>query len=68
MPPDNKHIRKVRWEERGNWIFDGSLAVKTVTEISGYPSFVEDLKLLVGLVQPENIDVSPAEERTKYTK
>jgi len=33
-----KHCRKVEWKKKGNWETDHSLALKTLTDISEYPS------------------------------
>ena len=61
-----KHVRAVRWEERGKWHFEGSLPLKTVTEISQYSDFVRSLKELVGLIQVEE-DAPPLDERQPYS-
>lgn len=40
---DFKHIRKVRWTDIGEWDAIGKNAMKTLTNISPYPDYVEKL-------------------------
>src|SRR5262249_18430684 len=62
-----KNTRKVLWEGRGEWSYDGSLVMKTVTDITKYPGHVEELKKLVGLKREVEPEVAPVTERTVYT-
>jgi predicted RNA-binding protein with PUA-like domain len=42
-----KHVRTVRWEERGNWSYEGNLVLKTLTDITRYQEHVSELRKLV---------------------
>ncbi len=46
-----KHTRKVRWVKKGNWSLpEGQqVATKTLTNISGYPDFVKQIRDLLGI-------------------
>src|SRR6202012_2712443 len=47
-----KHIRKVDWKKKGNWGEDtGSIATKTLTNITEYTEYVDRLKRLIGIEQ-----------------
>jgi 5-methylcytosine-specific restriction protein B len=65
--PYYRNTRKVRWEGRGEWTYNGNLVMKTVTDISKYPSHVEELKTLIGLVEEVGPEPTPAAERTPYS-
>lgn len=60
-----KHIRKVEWIKKGSWITEDKMAVKTLTNITGYKDFVKGLLELVELNNnSENIE----EEVEIYSK
>lgn len=65
--PAYKNTRAVRWEGRGEWIYDGKFVTKTVTEIGKYPDFVRNLEELVGLIDEEEPEATPAWERRPYS-
>ena len=47
-----KHIRRVDWKVKGTWAEDsGKIVVKTLTDITKYPDYVEKLKRLIGIDQ-----------------
>lgn len=64
-----KHIRKVDWKERGEWItsVDNKLPVKTLTDITRYSDFVKYLNTLVGIpeIDEEYINVNPPNDSSK---
>ncbi len=41
--------RKVRWIEQGLWTMDGSLVLKTLTDISPYPEYCEKILNIIGI-------------------
>jgi 5-methylcytosine-specific restriction protein B len=45
-----KHVRRVKWLKKGDWQVgeDSHFALKTLTDVSGYPDFVKKLETLVG--------------------
>jgi len=45
-----KHKRKVKWIKKGTWLESGGpIVVKTLTDITKYPEYVEKLKKLIGI-------------------
>ncbi len=38
-----KHIRKVDWQNKGEWEHPGQAAIKTLTNVSAYPDYVQKL-------------------------
>lgn len=50
---DYKKCRKVNWKKRGVWEEDGKIVLKTLTDITKYPDYVEKLKKLIG-IEKEN--------------
>lgn len=44
-----KHIRNVNWKKKGNWNYDGTFPMKTLTNISNYKDFIAKLKELLGI-------------------
>ncbi len=50
---DYFHVRKVNWIKKGNWPFDGKLAMKTLTDVTVYTEFVKKIKETIeGIVEP----------------
>lgn len=49
--PRFRHVRKVRWESRGEWEVpdDARMAMKTLTEVTTYPDLVKTLGSTAGL-------------------
>lgn len=47
--PEHKHYRKVEWLKTGEWEMpeDGKVTIKTLTNLSQYPDFLERLKKLI---------------------
>jgi hypothetical protein len=66
--PDYRNIRNVRWQGRGEWNTDRTLAMKTVTNITFRTELVEHLKQLIG-AQAEVTDIEPvpATERRPFS-
>ena len=52
-----KNVRKVRWTHSGEWPHPGQAAMKTLTDITAYTEYVEQLKALF-----DSEDVDDAEE------
>jgi hypothetical protein len=47
---DYKSLRKVDWKKRGSWVEEhGPIVLKTLTDITKYPDYVERLKQLIGI-------------------
>lgn len=65
--PDFRSIRKVRWESRGEWETTDTMAMKTLTEITGNSTLVEHLRHLVSLHKIEPQNPLPAEARENYS-
>ena len=58
-----KHIRKINWINNGEWEHPGKAAVKTLTNISDYTDYVEQL---VSLLNIEEILEEEKEDHTKF--
>ncbi len=43
---DFKHVRSVRWTHKGDWEHPGQAAMKTLTDITPYTEYVEELEAL----------------------
>jgi hypothetical protein len=64
---DYRHIRRIRWDARGDWTFEQMFAMKTLTEITEDEPLVAGLQKLVGLVVAEDEpEAAPLEDRTPY--
>lgn len=49
-----KSCRKIDWKKKGVWTEDqGKIVLKTLTDITKYPDYVERLKQLIGIEQDE---------------
>ncbi len=55
-----KHIRKVDWQNNGEWEHPGQAAMKTLTNISAYPDYVQ--KLLDLFAEDASKEVSEQKE------
>ena len=45
--PNYRHVRKVKWTHIGEWPHPGKAVLKTLTDISKYPGYVNKLELLI---------------------
>ncbi|MFR0795766.1 MAG: hypothetical protein ACLSHG_04975 [Oscillospiraceae bacterium] len=54
-----KHIRKVDWQNKGEWEHPGQAVMKTLTNISAYPDYVQKLLALFA----EDISEEVSEQR-----
>lgn len=45
-PDSYKHIRKIIWTNNGQWSHPGKTATKTLTDITAYTAYVEELNML----------------------
>lgn len=53
-----KHVRKVDWKKKGNWEENvHQIVMKTLTDITRYPEYVDRLKRLIGIEQAATVDV-----------
>ncbi|MCW3084049.1 MAG: hypothetical protein JWP12_1415 [Bacteroidetes bacterium] len=60
---DSKHLRKVDWKKRGAWeetVMDRTV-MKTLTDITKYPEYVDRLKRVIGIEQAATVDVQKIE-------
>lgn len=55
-----KHIRKVDWQNKGEWEYPGQAVMKTLTNISAYPDYVQ--KLLALFAEDTSEEVSEQKE------
>lgn len=55
-----KHIRKVDWQNKGEWEHPGQAVMKTLTNISAYPDYVQ--KLLALFAEDTTEEVSEQKE------
>jgi 5-methylcytosine-specific restriction protein B len=54
-----KNLRKVDWKKRGTWKESaGPIVLKTLTDITKYPEYVDRLKRLIGIEQDSTIDIN----------
>jgi 5-methylcytosine-specific restriction protein B len=52
-----KNLRKVEWKKKGDWPEDtGQIVVKTLTDITKYPEYVDRLKRTIGIEQQATVD------------
>ena len=51
-PNEYKNIRKVKWTHKGIWKHPGKAAVKTLTDITPYTDYVQDLEALFDIMEP----------------
>lgn len=55
---DFKHIRKVKWTDVGEWDAIGKNAMKTLTNITPYPDYVEKLNQLVDGINEQPVETT----------
>lgn len=65
---DYKHIRKVKWTNKGEWEHPGQAAMKTLTDISSYTDYVHKLLDLFAEETPEEIVEQKEIKYPLYTK
>ena len=58
---DNKNIRKVRWTHIGEWPHPGQAAMKTLTDITPYTDYVEELNSLFESNEVDDIEEKEVE-------
>lgn len=55
---DFHHLRKIKWMTKGEWLEEGgAIVLKTLTDITKYPSYVKKLKTLLSISETNLIDV-----------
>ena len=61
-----KHVRKVNWTHKGHWKIDDNLPTKTLTDITNYQEFTNNIKELfkneIGDVDPDENSYPPYTE------
>ncbi len=55
---DFKHIRKVKWTNVGEWDAIGKNAMKTLTNITPYPDYVEKLNQLIDGINEQPVETT----------
>lgn len=63
-----KHIRKVEWRNKGEWEHPGQAVMKTLTCISPYPDYVQQLLALFAEDTPEETTEQVEIKYPPYTK
>ncbi len=63
---DFKHMRRVKWADKGEWPTESSLAMKTLTELTRFPKFVEELNDLID--ETKDLDYDGKELIRDYPK
>ena len=63
-----KHIRKVDWQNNGEWEHPGQAVMKTLTNISAYPDYVQKLLDLFAEDTPEEVSEQKEIKYPTYSK
>lgn len=63
-----KHIRKVDWQNKGEWEHPGQAVMKTLTNISSYSDYVEKLTNLLAEDTPEEVTEQKEIKYPPYSK
>ena len=63
-----KHIRKVDWQNNGEWEHPGQAVMKTLTNISSYPDYVQQLLDLFAEDTPEEVSEQKEIKYPPYSK
>ena len=63
-----KHIRKVDWQNNGEWDHPGQAVMKTLTNISAYPDYVQKLLDLFAEDTPEEVSEQKEIKYPPYSK
>lgn len=63
-----KHIRKVDWQNNGEWEHPGQADMKTLTNISAYPDYVQKLLDLFAEDSPEEVSEQKEIKYPPYSK
>lgn len=63
-----KHIRKVDWQNNGEWEHPGQAVMKTLTNISAYPDYVQKLLDLFAEDSPEEASEQKEIKYPPYSK
>lgn len=63
-----KHIRKVDWQNNGEWELPGQAVMKTLTNISAYPDYVQKLLDLFAEDTPEEVSEQKEIKYPPYSK
>lgn len=63
-----KHIRKVDWQNKGEWEHPGQAVMKTLTNISAYPDYVQKLLALFAEYTSEEVSEQKEIKYPLYSK
>lgn len=63
-----KHIRKVDWQNNGEWEHPGQAVMKTLTRISAYPDYIQKLLDLFAEDMPEEVSEQKEIKYPPYSK
>ena len=63
-----KHIRKVDWQNNGEWEHPGQAVMKTLTNISAYPDYVQKLLDVFAEDSPEEVSEQKEIKYPPYSK
>lgn len=63
-----KHIRKVEWTNKGEWEHPGQAVMKTLTNISAYPDYVQNLLALFAEDTSEEVSEQKEIKYPLYSK
>jgi len=61
---DHHHMINVDWKEKGNWKYDGTLIMKTLTRITDYPNLIDTIN---GFFETSPETIEPVIEYPSYT-
>jgi 5-methylcytosine-specific restriction protein B len=68
---DMPHLRKVDWKDRGDWPVEAPFALKSLTNVTDYPEFVENLFQIMGVDTagpgPDVVPVAPVSDDSPYS-
>ncbi len=56
MPDDYNNVRKVNWTHRGEWSYSGNTTLKTLTDVTPYTDFVEQMNALFEPESEEDVE------------
>ena len=60
-----ENIRKVKWTHKGEWEHPGQAVMKTLTDITKYPDYVDKLNQLLGIDEDLALEENAVEVYTK---
>ncbi len=65
---DYHNLRKVDWKKKGEWVeTDGNIVLKTLTDVTGFPDYVNRLRTLLGIKEANVPEPGKGESHERYT-